>query len=311
MPSSTSRSVRPSMPSACEVTVALDARVGRAERLERPAAVGELHPEHAARPGPARPPACRPARRRSVTASALLRGATTVSRARSARPAPMRNESRKARVAARSSWASRSRSSWAAAGRSSGARSSRREGAVQVGDLALLLGQLVAERLGDRDLVLRLQRGVEHQGGDRLLGRHLGVLQVGGEDRRQDRQPHDHADVAGADGPPGVLDPRQPHLHRLGGEPVDGQPEPEADQRLGRDRPGEVGRRRDREADQPAGDEEAAHRDLDLGPGAAGGGRAGGRRAPRPARRTRSAPRSPGSGASPRPGAGPAGTAPP
>ena len=40
-------------------------------------------------------------------------------------------------------------------------------------------------------------------------------------------------------------------------------------------------------------------------------GRAGGRRGPRPARRTRSAPPSPGSGPSPRPGAGPAGTAPP
>ena len=36
------------MPSDCEVTVALDARVGRLERLERPAAVGELDAEHAA-----------------------------------------------------------------------------------------------------------------------------------------------------------------------------------------------------------------------------------------------------------------------
>ena len=54
-------------------------------------------------------------------------------------------------------------------------------------------------------------------------------------------------------------------VHRLGGELVDGQPETETDQRLGRDGPGEVGRRQDREADQPAGDQEAAHRDLDLG----------------------------------------------
>ena len=64
---------------------------------------------------------------------------------------------------------------------------------------------------------------------------------------------------------PACSNPRQAHLHRLGGEPVDGQPEPEPDQCLRRDRPREVGRRQEREADQSAGDEETAHRDLDLG----------------------------------------------
>ena len=163
------------------------AGVGRLERLERPAAVRELDREHAGhqdqrdrrQAGGAEQPVHGVVRRR---------GAITVSRARSARPAPTRNESRKARVAARSSWASRSRSSCGRGGTRARARGRRREGAVQVGDLTLLVRQLVAERSSDRDLVLRLQRGVEHQGRDRLLGGRLGVLQVRGEDRRQDRQ---------------------------------------------------------------------------------------------------------------------------
>ena len=51
----------------------------------------------------------------------------------------MRNESRNARVAARSSCSSRSRSSWAAAGSLLGVEVQAREGGVQVGDPPLLL----------------------------------------------------------------------------------------------------------------------------------------------------------------------------
>jgi hypothetical protein len=89
-----------------------------------------------------------------------------------------------------------------------------REGALEIGDATSLGGQLVAERAGDRDLVLRLQWGVEHQGRDRLLGRHLRAHQVRGEDRRQDRQAQNDTEVTGADRPRGMPHPRQAQLHR-------------------------------------------------------------------------------------------------
>ena len=270
--------MRPSIPSDCEVTVRAAQGSAGEQRFVVPSAGGELDREHAAhqdqRDG-------RQAHCVEVTVHGVLRlrGTITVSRASSARPAPTRNELRNARVAARSSWSSRSRSRVGRGRAGVGLEVGGREGTMQVGHLTLLIRQLVAERLSQGHLVLCCQRCVEHERGDRLLGRHLGLLEVRDEHRRQDRQPHDHAQMPGTDGPARMLDPGQPQVHRLRGELVDGETETEADQCLGRDGPDEVGRRQDRETDQPAGHQEAAHRDLDLGRGTqAAGQRPGGER---------------------------------
>ena len=97
-----------------------------------------------------------------------------------------------------------------------------------------------------------------------LLGRHLGGAQVGGEHRREDDQAEDHAEVPGADRPAAVQRAGQPIAHGGGGQPVQRQPEPEADQRLRRDGPHQVGRRQQRQTDQPTGDEEAPGGRLDA-----------------------------------------------
>ena len=125
----------------------------------------------------------------------------------------MRNESRKARVAARSSWASRSRSS-CGGGRplARRSRSSVAKAGCRSGTRPCSLDQLVAERLGERDLVLR--GAAERRAPGDVIASWAGAwascrsaVNTGVRIAR----PEDHAEVAGADRPAGVRDARQAH----------------------------------------------------------------------------------------------------
>jgi hypothetical protein len=90
---------------------------------------------------------------------------------------------------------------------------------------------------GDADLGERRDAAVEH---DRGPGRErvvLGPLEVGGEDRRQQQQPHDDTRVARCDRPTAVNRLRRSSGERALGERGDREPEPGADRELREDRP--------------------------------------------------------------------------
>ena len=299
------------MPSACEVTVrATHGSAGRRGSNSPPpwATWTPSTPHTSTRATTGRPTI----RQRPVTTVLLRRGAITVSRA-SQRQA--RADEERVAEGPRGGALQLLVEVALELGRGEplgGVEVRRREGAVQVGDPTLLLRQLAA-RAPAASAILSSGSSGASSTSDAMASWagtcaswrsavNTGVRMASPTTTPMWRAPIVH---------PACSTRGQPHLHRLGGEPVDGQPEPEPHERLRRDRPGELGRRQEREAGQSAGDEEAAHRDLDLGRRPQERGRAGGRRGPRAVRRTRPGPRSPASGPSPRRGAGPAGTAPP
>ena len=112
------------------------------------------------------------------------------------------------------------------------------------------------------------KRRIEHQARDRLLGRRLGVAEVGGEDRGQDREPDDDAGVSRRDRPAPVERARDAVAERSRRERVHRQPEAEADEHLRGERPHELCTRKECQASQPAGDEQRPGDRLRACPGA-------------------------------------------
>ena len=109
----------------------------------------------------------------------------------------------------------------------------------QVGNAAALGDQAAPQPSGEVELRGGGERRVEHEARDRLLRRRLGVAQVGGEDRGQDREADHHAGMPRGDRPAAVKRARDPVAERGRGKRVDREPKAEADEYLRRERPDE------------------------------------------------------------------------
>ncbi len=133
-----------------------------------------------------------------------------------------------------------------------------------------LCDEAAAEGSGELELRRGGERRVEHDAGDCLLGGRLGAAQVGGEDRGEDREAEDDAGMAGGDRPTAVERAGDPVTQSRRGERVDRKAEAETDQKLRSERPREARGRQQREAGEPAGDEDRAGDRLRPRPGAQG-----------------------------------------
>ena len=194
---------------------------------------------------------------RAAHAGDLLANATAAAPASSAKTAESAKDERNARVSTactssrRVSRASRTTSSSSAPCSSNGRR--------QVGDLSFRrLLELPVEVERDRDLGLDRQRRVEDH--RRRVDRRAvgGLVELGGEQRRDRQEPDHEAEVPHTDGDDGAAHHLTVIRDGRARERRQREPEPGAGERERRDRVGRVARRQKSERDQATGEQQGA-----------------------------------------------------